>query len=551
MTSGPPDPMEDARLAVSLYALDPIALGGLWLRGGGPARDALLARLHDALSEANWQRLPVAIDEERLVGGIDISASLVAGRSVRQSGLLAQAAGGVLQVSMAERLDAARAGRIAQAMDSAAGFGLVLLDDGATVDEAPPHALTERAGLHVDLSAARTAEVAPLDLPTRRQKPRASAEDMRRLSEISTALGVRSSRALVFALRTALANAVLHNRRTLKDQDLEAAVRLVLAPRATQLPEASPDQEPPAPQEDEPQENPGDGEGQSIPDELLLDAALAAIPPDLLALMEAGRARRGSGSGGGQKKQSGLRGRPLAARRGVPGGKARLALIDTLRAAAPWQPLRRHADGDDAPVRLRLRKDDLRVRRFEERAGAVTIFAVDASGSSALARLAEAKGAVELMLAEAYRKRAEVALIAFRGDGAELLLPPTRSLTRAKRALAELPGGGGTPLAAGIEEARRLADSVRAKGRTPFLVLMTDGKANVGLDGQGGRTKAREDAEAAAKRWFGSNIAGVLVDISPRPATQGADIAAKAGLTYLPLPYADAAKVRDQVEAAQ
>ena len=120
--------------------------------------------------------------------------------------------------------------------------------------------------------------------------------------------------------------------------------------------------------------------------------------------------------------------------------------------AVPWQALRRR----ESPERdgLIVRKSDLKIRRFEEKASSVTLFCVDASGSAAVARLAEAKGAVERLLAQAYVARSEVALIAFRGSGAELLLPPTRSLTRARRALAELPGGGGTPLAAGASLAR-------------------------------------------------------------------------------------------------
>ncbi|MGL1479687.1 hypothetical protein ACSTI8_00115, partial [Vibrio parahaemolyticus] len=87
------------------------------------------------------------------------------------------------------------------------------------------------------------------------------------------------------------------------------------------------------------------------------------------------------------------------------------------------QRLRGAAPGDK---RVRVRRDDLRIRRFENRAEATTIFAVDASGSAALTRLAEAKGAVELLLSEAYVKREQVALIAFRGTEAALLLPPTR-----------------------------------------------------------------------------------------------------------------------------
>ena len=183
----------------------------------------------------------------------------------------------------------------------------------------------------------------------------------------------------------------------------------------------------------------------------------------------------------------------MGTRAGMPGGGRRLSLIDTLRAAAPWQRVRGRED------RILVRRDDLRVRRFESRAEALTIFAVDASGSSALARLAEAKGAVELLLAEAYVKRAQVALVAFRGTSAELLLPPTRSLARARRSLAELPGGGGTPLAAGLNAARELAEAAKARGRTPFAVVLTDGRANIAMDGSAVRATAASDADAAAK----------------------------------------------------
>ncbi|WP_448502890.1 VWA domain-containing protein, partial [Sphingomonas sp.] len=231
--------------------------------------------------------------------------------------------------------------------------------------------------------------------------------------------------------------------------------------------------------------------------------------------------------------RSPLRGRPLGARAGVPRGGLRLALVDTLRAAAPWQKLRGR---DDA--RIRIRKPDLRVRRFESRAETTTIFAVDASGSSALARLGEAKGAVELMLAEAYVKRAEVALIAFRGQEAELLLPPTRSLTRARRALGDLPGGGGTPVAAGLVAARAQAEAARAKGRTPYIVVLSDGRANVGSGGT--RFGATAEAEAAAKRIAEDGHAAVFIDISVRPRAEGAALAHAMRARYLALPRGDA-----------
>ena len=95
-------------------------------------------------------------------------------------------------------------------------------------------------------------------------------------------------------------------------------------------------------------------------------------------------------------------------------------------------------------------------------------------------------------------KRAEVALVAFRGTAAELLLPPTRSLARARRSLAELPGGGGTPLAAGLNAARELAEAARARGRTPFVVVLTDGRANIAADGTA--VRARRRSRCAGRR---------------------------------------------------
>ena len=162
-----------------------------------------------------------------------------------------------------------------------------------------------------------------------------------------------------------------------------------------------------------------------------------------------------------------------------------MSFIATLRAAAPWQPVRRRERPDDHR-RVLVRKEDFRIVRYQEPRGATAIFVVDASGSSAMHRLAEVKGAIELLLADCYVRRDSVALIAFRGQGAEIVLPPTRSTARARRSLAGLPGGGGTPLASGLDAAAALADQVLRKGQSPLVVLMTDGRANVCRDGAGG-----------------------------------------------------------------
>jgi magnesium chelatase subunit D len=166
-----------------------------------------------------------------------------------------------------------------------------------------------------------------------------------------------------------------------------------------------------------------------------------------------------------------------------------------------------------------------------------------------LHRLAEAKGAVELLLADCYVRRDQVAVLAFRGAGAELLLPPTRSLVRAKRSLAGLPGGGGTPLAAGLDAAWTLAEAVARRGDTPLVVLLTDGRANIGRDGQPDRGRAEQDALASAQRWRGSTIAAVVVDTSARPEPRARALAQRMDALYLPLPHARADTLNQAVQA--
>jgi magnesium chelatase subunit D len=114
-------------------------------------------------------------------------------------------------------------------------------------------------------------------------------------------------------------------------------------------------------------------------------------------------------------------------------------------------------------------------------------------------RLGEAKGAVELMLAQAYSKRDHVALIGFRDGRADILLPPTRSLVQAKKNLAALAAGGGTPLAMGMNSALNLAALVRRSGKLPSMAFLTDGKGNIDLEGQPGRQKAMSDAAHIAE----------------------------------------------------
>lgn len=546
--SAPTDPLNDAILAANLFTQSPLKFGGMVLRGHSPARDALVAAIGETLP---CRRLPIHVDDERLLGGIDIAASLAAGKPVVAKGLLAEATGGVLVVPMAERMGEALAGRLAQALDDKQ-IALILLDDAREADEGPPLALMERLAFQCDLTHSREYEAAIDEVELGDAAP-LDDEALGAIAATGAALGVHSVRALIHAGEAALAHAGVSRRGAAEKSDLEAAARLVLAPRATQLPpppqEPEADEPPPPEPGDTPQENNQQSADQKLEDKIV-EAAAAAIPADLLEQLAKGLApRQAGGSGSGQKRKSGLRGKPLGARPGMPRGGARLAMIDTLRAAVPWQGVRKREAGANPNAPLIMRKDDLRVRRFEEKAARVTIFAVDASGSAAAARLAEAKGAVELMLAQAYVTRSEVALIAFRGEVAELLLPPTRSLTRARRALAELPGGGGTPLAMGLNAARELASSVRARGRTPSVIVLTDGRANIDASGAPGRKQASEDSEAAAKAIAREGIDALVVDISARASREGGQLADAMNARYLALPRADAKTLHAAISA--
>jgi magnesium chelatase subunit D len=550
-----PDPRaawRDATIAAALLAVDPTGLGGALVRARpGPARDAWLELWRRLAPGAAPRRVPLTIEDAQLFGGLDLAATLAAGRPVASSGLLSSAAGAPLLLPMAERASPGLAARLAGALDAGQAPALVLLDEGEP-DETAPQALADRVALHLTLDGL---PLAALSAPApdaeqaaaaraRLARVEAPPQALEALVETAAALGIDSLRAPLHALRTARAAAALAGLPAPGEAELALAARLSLAPRATRLP--APAQEPPEPESAEPPppepDAPEDApEPQAQADgplaERVLEAAQAALPPELLARLAAGAApRRPAGAAGSAAERFAAHGRPAGTRRGMPRGGARLDLLATLRAAAPWQRLRGAGPGEQP----RLRKDDLRIRRHRRPAESVLIFVVDASGSAAAARLAETKGAVELMLSEAYARREQVALIAFRGQRAELLLPPTRALARAKRELAALPGGGGTPLAAGLDAAGDLAAQLSRRGATPVLAMLTDGRANIGLDGAGGRPKAAADAEAAARRLRAAGLPGLLIDTANRPQKSAEALAAEMGAGYLALPRADA-----------
>ena len=557
----------------ALLAVDPAGLGGAVLRGPpGAARDLWLDGLRALLPHATpCRKVPLGIGEDRLLGGLDLGATL-AGKGMRvQRGLLAEADGGIVLLASAERLPLSIAASIAAVLDrgeivaerdgvslrNAARLGVIAYDESIGPDESVPASLVDRLAflldprepaidLEGDVMAARAL------LPTVTVGP----DLIQALCETAAALGIDSLRAPLLAVRATRAVAALAGRTEADTDDAAVAAQLVLAPRATSVP-APPSEAPPPPDAEAPDSEPEPNEAPSPEDQpttnpgpmddVILAAALASLPRDLLAKLAGTQQAQRLGAQGrsGALKREGARGRPAGIRPGDPRRGFRLALLDTIRAALPYQRLR-----DKHGMAIAIRPDDLRIVRRQPRTESTTIFLVDASGSQALGRLAEAKGAVQLLLADCYVRRDQVALIAFRGRSAELVLPPTRSLVRAKRSLAGLPGGGGTPLALGLDAGFALADSIRRRGGTPAIVVLTDGSANVDRDGRGGRPAAERDADDAARRIRAAGHRALLVDSSVRPGPAGRRIAAAMGGRYVPLPFAGAQAISGLVRGA-
>ncbi len=194
---------------------------------------------------------------------------------------------------------------------------------------------------------------------------------------------------------------------------------------------------------------------------------------------------------------------------------------------------------------ISLTPSDLRVKLRRSRTGNLILFAVDASGSmGARKRMVAVKGAILSLLLDAYQKRDRVGLVVFRGQGAELVVPPTNSVELAARHLQTLPTGGRTPLAAGLQVAAKTLNHYlqRDSALTPLLVLITDGRAN-----QGAPTHLRHLATTLAQK----RIASLVLDSEQGFVRLGAaqELAQWLGAEYLPLDQMRGEAIAGQVRA--
>ncbi|MCX7304250.1 MAG: magnesium chelatase subunit D [Hyphomicrobiales bacterium] len=567
----------DALLAAAMMAVDPAGLGGIHVRArSGPVRDRWLELAAGiAGRDIPVRRIAAGIAETRLTGGLDLGLTLESGRPVVESGVLAAANGGLVVLAMAERVEASSAAIIGMALDEGAvrierdglskiepaQFALIALDEGIEDERLAP-VLADRLGLRIDLSGVTWPDThgiaAKLDIGAARLLlPSVVVPDslIDALCALALSAGVLSMRASLHLVRAARACAALRGVAVAGVEDGSVALRVVLG-MAASVPEDAPGPADDA-QVDEAPRNEADKEQEELSTEalrdMLVEAVKAELPKHLLAGMETGARSQRQGVAGraGALRNRARRGRAIGTSDKPPAPGARLDVLATLRNAAPWQRIRAEAAavGDGRLRKLQIRKSDFRYLRFQEKTGTTAIFAVDASGSAAVERLAETKGAIELLLAECYVRRDQVALISFRGKSSETLLEPTRSLVRAKRSLSALPGGGGTPLASGILATLALAVRSSQKGQSVVAVFLTDGRGNVALDGGTIKSQVLGDMQMAAKAFRANAIRSIVIDTAMRPQARAEVLARDLGAEYLALPRGGARAVAYEIGA--
>jgi magnesium chelatase subunit D len=573
------------------FSVDPADPAAVSPDGPFPAAAGTLTRA------VRLVELPVGATEDRVLGSIHLERALAHGKVEFEPGLLARAHRGILYVDEVNLLhdhlvdvllDAAAMGRATIERDGvsvehAARFVLIgtmnpeegelrpqLLDRfGLTVEVAAPRiprlrAEVVRRRIAYDTDPAsftaryRAADAALSDrvqvASGRLAKVRLSEPALLKIAEVCAAFEVDGLRADIVTARTAVAHAAWAGRDHVTRADIRRAALLALPHRRRRKPFDAPgldeelldqilgDEElPPDPPEDvgplhDPE--PPQARDEQDQDEQDRDASAARPSGTKDTTVEPGLPYRprlltagglGQGAAGHRSRAIASDGHRVGTRR-AQSTMGSLHLVETLLAAAGQQHLRERTGA--RPV---LTRDDLRIAVREGREANLILFCVDASGSmAARKRMTQVKTAVLALLLDAYRRRDKVGLVTFRGQQAELALPPTRSADIAATRLAEMPAGGRTPLAEGLLESARvlLRERLRDPRLRPLLVVVTDGRATGGKD-------AVARSLRAAEYVAGLGVTTVVIDSENGPLRLGLAVRLAERLQAEHLPVAD------------